>query len=220
MEATETPEGAKSTTPRRPNEIGPVGQRVAENVKRLREIRGKLSTRTLAERLKEQGRPIPATGITKIEAGVDARSALRHVDVDDLVALAIELGVNPSRLLLPVDGDTVALTPETTVPLRDAWDWADGKAPLPSAEEEREAAEDFARVARPLWRRRRWGHWAMRAAESATSSVERLADLDSETEDPEEAIKAAERAIQRLQDEVGELISQHRQVRRDVHGER
>jgi transcriptional regulator with XRE-family HTH domain len=74
--------------------VGPVGQAVAENVKAYRSRR-RMSLRELSAKLKEQGRPILPSGITKIEHGE------RRVDADDLVALAIAFNVSPARLLLP-----------------------------------------------------------------------------------------------------------------------
>jgi hypothetical protein len=57
----------------------------------------------------------------------------RRVDVDDLVALAAALGVNPNRLVMPPQARraaSAAITEaaETTEQL--AWDWAKGEWPL------------------------------------------------------------------------------------------
>ncbi|WP_240503047.1 helix-turn-helix domain-containing protein [Streptomyces prasinopilosus] len=70
-----------------------MGSNVAANVQRIREAR-RLSTRQLSTRLAEVGRPIPASGITRIEQG------MRRVDVDDLAALAKTLDVQVAQLLL------------------------------------------------------------------------------------------------------------------------
>lgn len=78
---------------RRAVEVGAMGRNVAENLIRLRKVRG-LSTRQLSVRLGEIGRPIPASGITRMEFSE------RRVDVDDLVALAAALDVEPSQLML------------------------------------------------------------------------------------------------------------------------
>lgn len=85
---------------RRAIEVGAVGRNVAENMLRLRTVRG-LSTRQLSTRLAELGRKIPASGIT--------RMALleRRVDVDDLVALAAALEVEPAQLMLPPSDLTI-----------------------------------------------------------------------------------------------------------------
>jgi transcriptional regulator with XRE-family HTH domain len=73
---------------------GPTADTVGANVKRLREERN-LGLRALAGRLADAGRPLTHTALDKIERGT------RRVDVDDLMALAITLGVSPLRLLMP-----------------------------------------------------------------------------------------------------------------------
>lgn len=110
----------------RPGKLGPSGQFVAKNLARIREKQG-LSTTQLAKRLKAAGRPITPTGITKIE------NMARRVDVDDLVALSVVLGINPNALLFPpiADLSTMAVTADdrerTTYEI---WQWADGRQPL------------------------------------------------------------------------------------------
>jgi transcriptional regulator with XRE-family HTH domain len=73
---------------------GATADTVAANVKRLREDK-RLGLRTLASRLADAGRPLTHTALDKIERGT------RRVDVDDLMALAVALGVSPLRLLMP-----------------------------------------------------------------------------------------------------------------------
>lgn len=111
--------------------LGPVGQYVLRNLKRVREDHG-LTYVQLAERLKLIGRPIPTLGLSRIENGN------RRVDVDDLVALAIVLEVSPATLLLPPDpggpDDEVELTAELRLSGYAARQWAAGKAPLPTAD--------------------------------------------------------------------------------------
>ena len=106
---------------------GPTAKRVAKNIAELRAARGGLSLRELAERMGEIGRPIQASGLSKIEQGD------RRVDVDDLMALAIALDVSPNRLLLPgtATEDKIELVPEGTTTTDTAWRWATGEAPLP-----------------------------------------------------------------------------------------
>lgn len=93
-----------------------------------------MSTRELAKKLSEAGRPIPATGITRIENGA------RTVDVDDLFTLAVVLNVSPLSLLLPPHAGKVEteLTAVGTVPSWKAWRWGRAVEPLsePPAEEE------------------------------------------------------------------------------------
>ena len=109
----------------RPVEIGPTGLQTARNVERLRTALG-VSQRRLAEILTGMGRPMPTTALSKIERGE------RRVDADDLVAIAIALGVSPATLLLPpvADATLTQVTGVGQVPSRSAWDWADGVRPL------------------------------------------------------------------------------------------
>jgi transcriptional regulator with XRE-family HTH domain len=128
--------------------LGPIGEQVAENVQRLR---GAMSYRELSDRLSEVGRPIPVLGLSRIE------SKARRVDADDLIALAIALGVTPIRLLLPPrttsSGDNpVQLTPEVERTWVAAWRWAVGDQPLVEHDEDRsfQEVQDFIRLNRPF----------------------------------------------------------------------
>ncbi|WP_280694049.1 MULTISPECIES: helix-turn-helix transcriptional regulator [unclassified Kitasatospora] len=115
-------EEVEPTKSRRANSLGPTGNRVAENLARIRKERG-LTTGQVVAVMAELGRPIPATGVTKIELGD------RRVDVDDLVALAVALNVSPLTLLLPPtsNNEQVALTDNCQVSSRTAWQWAEGQ---------------------------------------------------------------------------------------------
>ncbi|OHV03894.1 helix-turn-helix domain-containing protein [Mycobacterium talmoniae] len=77
---------------RKKNPLGITGITAADNIKRLRDG---LPFTELAERLKSIGRPIPPLGLRKLE------TYERRVDADDLVALAVALGVSPITLLMP-----------------------------------------------------------------------------------------------------------------------
>src|SRR3712207_6224827 len=103
------------------------GARVAANVRALRDARG-MSVRELSTRMTELGHQVWPSAITKIEQGE------RRVDVDELVALAVALRVNPSRLLLSTTASDaeVGLTATVAVPSWAAWQWADGSSPLPT----------------------------------------------------------------------------------------
>ena len=66
------------------------------------------------------------TGITKTEKGD------RRVDVDDLTALALALGVTPNVLLMPPvnwfgSTEIHELTPEVTGTATELWEWAQGE---------------------------------------------------------------------------------------------
>lgn len=134
---------------RRAIEIGPTGTTVGKNIARYRK-RLDLTARQLSAALGQAGRPIPASGITRMERGE------RVVTADELVALAVVLGVNPSALLLPHDvagrttGD-VEITGAGTVPGWLAWGWADGVGPLVDPEQDKDGSKwlDFYVGARP-----------------------------------------------------------------------
>ena len=110
-------------------EPGAVSKRVAQNLAVLR-IARRLSQPQLAKRMTELGRPMAAAVLSKTEQ-LD-----RRVDVDDLVALAIALGVTPDRLLLTgpitpeIADQAIELTPAVRMPPLDAWLWAVGDVPL------------------------------------------------------------------------------------------
>ncbi|MDI3210489.1 helix-turn-helix transcriptional regulator [Arthrobacter sp. AL12] len=111
------------------NPLGPTGEYVRENVARLR---GRMQYKELSEQLGELGRPIPPLGLRRIEAGE------RRVDADDLMALAVALGVPPNSLLLPhVDpGEAPPATAVGEVDFQELWHWADGIMPLHGADTE------------------------------------------------------------------------------------
>lgn len=130
---------------------GPIGAYLIKNLEQLRKAR-RLSYQDLSVRLQAAGRPIPALGLSRIEKGT------RRVDADDLVGLALALEVNPSALLLPrpdtgVGEDVIELTPAVRVTTRDAWDWADGRNPLPQPGANGLKLADFEHHARPVWLR-------------------------------------------------------------------
>ncbi len=108
------------------NPLGPTGETVRANVKRLREGQN-MAYAELSRNLAGIGRPIPVLGLRRIEAGE------RRVDADDLLALAIVLGVHPNALLLPpVSGHDLLATATGTkyMPSETLWDWASGEQPL------------------------------------------------------------------------------------------
>lgn len=116
-------------------EPGPTGLRLGKN---LRTVRGQTSVRELSARLRELGRPLLPSAISKIENGA------RRVDVDELLALSVALDCTPNRLLIGPEADSeqitltagqiqspaVSGTLETNPTARDAWKWARGVEPL------------------------------------------------------------------------------------------
>ncbi|MFE3220267.1 helix-turn-helix domain-containing protein [Streptomyces antimycoticus] len=131
------------------NPLGLSGEQVRRNVTRMREARG-WDKKELARRVTELGRPMPELAIGRIEAGT------RRVDVDDLVALAVALGVNVSALLLPrTDSarERCGVTGVGDVSQEAAWDWADGQRPLVYGDDPSAAHLHFLMLARPRGRR-------------------------------------------------------------------
>jgi transcriptional regulator with XRE-family HTH domain len=93
------------------------GEVFAGEVKRVRTVRG-WSQQRLADEMARLGVPIDRSAIAKVE-----RSA-RQVNLDEMVAFAIALGVSPLGLVVPHEaGAQVALTPKHTVPAAEAADW-------------------------------------------------------------------------------------------------
>lgn len=177
-----------------------------------------MTVRDLSARMTELGLPLLPSGITKVEQGQ------RRVDVDELVALAVALGVNPSRLLLPPDSldDDVALTPTRSVPGWAAWQWADAFAPLPEHSEDdgyntEEEIEDFQLHSRPAQVRREQRHPLMLAANNLYYSVRRVLHHATKTPDPtreradlglETTLNAARRNLQRVAGELDAVEEQ------------
>ncbi|MFI8535415.1 helix-turn-helix domain-containing protein [Streptomyces aquilus] len=77
-----------------PLRVGPVGDTVRQNIRRLRESRGH-SLRTLSAELKTAGHQLSGDAILKAEQG------LRRLDADDLAAFATALGVALAQLFEP-----------------------------------------------------------------------------------------------------------------------
>lgn len=160
-----------------PRPIGTANERVATTIRRIRREQ-ELTTQALSWRLGQLGHQIAATGITKIEKGQ------RRVDVDDLVALAVALGVTPNTLLLPeveipfsrerryqLTGNGAELRAE------EIWAWALGERPL-GQRPVNAASEDKAREAEgrfAAWNRRHQapgiGAWIMAVERGARSDL-------------------------------------------------
>lgn len=179
-------------------ERGPAIDNVAVNVSLLRMKRG-LSQQELSARLGKLGRPMLPSALSKIE------SHDRGVDVDDLVALAVALGVNPSRLLLPFAAweEDVRVTPDMSVPAWAAWQWADGSNPLPTLSREdgyntEDDREDFELHSRPKELRREQRHPLMRTMNELMWSVRRV--IAHAPKVPAGTLAGARRNLQRVAD--------------------
>ncbi|MFF0184904.1 helix-turn-helix domain-containing protein [Streptomyces sp. NPDC005244] len=136
-------------------ELSASGRAVAANVKRLRAARG-MSLRALSESLGKIGRNLSTDAINKIENGSEKNTTkqIRRVDVDDLVALSIALGVSPATLLLPQDArGTAEVTGAGEVEATLAWRWVWCEEPLtlPEGDEEADRATvEFLLNSRPI----------------------------------------------------------------------
>lgn len=151
--------------------MGPTARTVADNLRRLREARG-MSLRALSAELKKVGRNLSADALNKIENGrtlppeAEAPKQIRRADVDDLMALAVVLKVNPSAMLLPHTAEgSVELTGADEVDAETLWRWADGFRPLDVPEgDDGTAYVDFQLHARPPGARRYGAHGPGRQA--------------------------------------------------------
>ena len=138
-------------------QLGHNGQAVAANVKRLRKARG-MSLRALSEALSDAGRNLSQDAINKIENGARPEAKqVRRVDVDDLIALAVVLGVSPAALYLPFTSSAdvpVEVTGGGTVSAQDAWEWANGQRPLKAAlDDDQTAVLEHLLYSVPAWLR-------------------------------------------------------------------
>jgi transcriptional regulator with XRE-family HTH domain len=111
----------KERTPRPPTPLGPAGESLRNNIKRIREEK-RLTFVELSKQLDEIGRPIPVLGLRRIEKGE------RRVDVDDLMALADVLKTPPVLLLLPLGHqEQVEVLPGREMPAWEAVKWFTGR---------------------------------------------------------------------------------------------
>lgn len=127
------------------SDLGPTGVNLTHAVRRFR---GDLSYAELSRRLGELGRDIPPLGLRRIESGE------RRVDADDLMALAVALGVSPISLLMPATengNDMVTATGvRGEIEARRLWRWLQAEMQL--LEGKADAFFAFMARAIPSWR--------------------------------------------------------------------
>jgi len=101
-------------------------QIVARRVAALRARRG-LSAQKLADRCADYGMPdLNRSVITNLE-----NNRRQTVTIDELLTLALALGVAPLHLLIPTNDDArVAITPNSDVDAANARQWVIGEQPL------------------------------------------------------------------------------------------
>ncbi len=111
-------------TRQRGNPSGNTNAHVAANLRAARQAIG-MDLRTFADRIKETGRAMSPSALSKIENGD------RRVDVDDLTVFAFILGTTPAALLTPPE-DTPPPTgvPEGRYNGEELRAWARGQARL------------------------------------------------------------------------------------------
>lgn len=136
-------------------ERGPTARAVAENVRRIR-TKLRLNYTELSERLQDvAGWTINAVGIRRIESGE------RRVTPDDLMALALALGVSPITLLMPEydtldKHDAVEMTgSDEKVPAHRLWDWLRASQTLKNSYQDMDPYYAFITASEPRWIRLR-----------------------------------------------------------------
>ncbi|WP_079624574.1 helix-turn-helix domain-containing protein [Mycobacteroides abscessus] len=139
-------------------EIGPTMETVRHNFVRLLGER-KVSMRALAAEMPDGPGRLTHSALSEIARGI------RRVDVDELTALAVALGISPITLLMPYDEDgynddnLVQLTGTEAVFGADLLRWLRGEAPLDLARRadlDDFEAEAFRRRSLPIWARGWW----------------------------------------------------------------
>ena len=108
----------------RGNPAGNTNQHVAANMRAARQAIG-MDLRTFAEQVKEAGRAMSASALSKIENGD------RRVDVDDLTVFAYILRTTPADLLTPPgDSPTPTGVPESRYSEEELRMWVNGRVKL------------------------------------------------------------------------------------------
>lgn len=173
--------------------LGVSGETVRANIKRVRGDKG-MSQNDLSAKLREVGRPIPTLGIHRIENGD------RRVDVDDLVAIAVALGVSPTTFLVPdsLDGsDPVTATGlSKTYPATALWDWMRMDHFIDRASTGMEQFE-FIKRAAPTWR-------AAQYAEGVLQLIELKRIEDGMKSDDPDVAEEARRRFEQVREEYAD----------------
>jgi hypothetical protein len=166
-------------------EMGTTGEAVARNVKRLREA-ANLTYTEVSTALADVDRPMSPLAVRRIEE-MD-----RRVDVDELLALAVVLGVTPISLLYPgAKGARESVTAtglRSTVSAGHLWEWMRAETSLMVEEDEMERYA-FLGAALPEWRRHEFSEEIRQWSEISTArGVERA---PQEVQDTFEAFRLA-----------------------------
>lgn len=108
-----------SEKPKRRVDLQATGHQVRQNIQRVRKASG-LSHTALSQKMSEAGHQVSKTAVSEIENGA------RRVSADDLLAIAVALGVSPLELLLPPNTDDPYRITGVgkDIPGADTWAWA------------------------------------------------------------------------------------------------
>ena len=106
------------------------GQWAAYLLRTVRKRRG-WTQQDLAERLGDNGVPMDRTTIAKIEQG---GSRATNLSLEDLLAFAVALGVNPVELFVPREESEALEVGKTSVASVEARRWLRQQAPLEEAD--------------------------------------------------------------------------------------
>ncbi|MFI8303685.1 helix-turn-helix domain-containing protein [Streptomyces sp. NPDC085927] len=189
-------------------QVAATGQAVRANVARLRKLRG-WTTYELAQRMEAIGRPIPQSGISRVESGA------RRVDADDLAAFAVAFGVSPGALLLPLDRENVEVTGAGRVPIDVAWAWVSSRQALKADTSNPRTAEmEYALASLPPHVREARQHPAGRALEAAYEDVTRAIvragwSVEGDEHELADLLDRARTSLDRTAVELGRLANEY-----------
>ena len=106
------------------------GQWTAKLLRAVRKQRG-WTQQKLAERLGENGLPMDRATIAKIEQG---GTRATNLPLEDLLALAVALGVNPIELFVPREDSQILKVGQTNIGSVQARSWLRQREPLREAD--------------------------------------------------------------------------------------
>ncbi|MBB2900496.1 transcriptional regulator with XRE-family HTH domain [Kineococcus radiotolerans] len=208
------------------NETVPLRALVGENVRLYRKARG-ADLKPLSEAMKNLGRPMPVSSLSKLENG-----ERKDFTLEDVMALALALNVSPVWLLMGYGSEvSVEVLPNMAFP--DQWlrDWWSGGAPMvpnppanrDTSPQDGERGQDhygswaaaFREVAPPRVRDELQAerHDVLRATETlrrfahaALDGAERAEGVEN-VDDPAAVARGLRRALTDLQESIAPLLT-------------
>jgi hypothetical protein len=149
----------------------------------------------------------------------------RVVTVDELMALAVVLGVSPAALLLPLTDsprDRVLITGAGSVPASEAWSWLSNDGPMRvTAANAEQAGLEYALYGLPSWQRRMLQLPAGRALQAVVKDVRRVLGrtgwfVEGGEDRFRELADQAERSVERLKAELERTVADQEEFARDA----